>query len=417
MSERGRALAPLRERGFRYYFLSRGVNMLGSTMAGVATAFAVLEVSDSPGALGTVLAAHSIPLVVFLLAGGVIADRFGRTRVIQTSNVMAGLSQLVIAGLVVTGTAEIWQLVVLTAVNGTAAAISLPALGSVVPALVPREELQAANVLLSLMRSSLTVLGPSAAGVLVVTLGPGWALAIDGTTYLLAALLLLGVRIPARERTGAEESMLVELRDGWRLFVSTTWLWAVVLGFALINALESGAFYTLGPVLAKAGDIGERGWGLILSAEAVGFLVMGLVLARVRLERPLLWGMLGMLCGALPLVALGTTGHVAPVIVAAFLAGMGVEAFSLGWNLAMQENVPEEMLSRAYSYDALGSFAAIPVGQLAAGPIAAAYGVQRTILAAGIAYAVVVALVLTSRAVRTLPRVSSPTSPRSPAAP
>jgi MFS family permease len=158
------SFAPLREQNFRWYFWSPTVNMAGGTMGAVALAFAVLEVSDSPSALGTVLAAHSIPMVVFLLAGGVIADRFGRTLVIQVSNVLAGLSQLAIAFLVISGTAQLWQLVVLSAINGVVAAMSFPALASVLPQLVPRSQLQSANVLMSMVRNSLTVVGrPSAA--------------------------------------------------------------------------------------------------------------------------------------------------------------------------------------------------------------------------------------------------------------
>ncbi|CAB4716945.1 MAG: MFS transporter [Actinobacteria bacterium] len=405
--ERSETLAPLRERGFRFYFLSRSVNLVGTTMSGIALAFAVLEVSDSPSALGTVLAAHSIPMVVFLLAGGVIADRFGRALVIQTCNVVAGLTQLCIAALVLGGHAEIWQLVALTAVNGTVASISMPALAGIVPALVPREQLQPANVLLSITRSTLAIAGPAVAGILVVGVGAGWALAVDGITYLLAALLLLGVKIPPRERHDDSPSMVAELREGWQYFRSTTWLWVVVLGFGALNGLEHGAFVTLGPVLAKSSDIGEHGWGLILSAEAVGLLVMGLILARVRLQRPLLWGMVGMAAFGSPMIVLGLTAQTVPMMLIGFVAGMGVEVFSLGWNLAMQENIPDDMLARAYSYDALGSFVAIPVGQLAGGPIAAAYGLQPVILTAGIVYVVVVGLVLLSRSVRTLPRASS----------
>ena len=142
-------------------------------MAPVALAFAVLDLSDSPSALGRVLAAQSIPLVVFLLVGGVIADRFDRAWLLRITNIGAGLSQGAIAALVLTGTAELWHLICLAAVNGTLAAVSFPAMASVVPTLVPREQLQPANVLLSMQRATLAVVGPSTAAVLVVTVGPG----------------------------------------------------------------------------------------------------------------------------------------------------------------------------------------------------------------------------------------------------
>ena len=397
------ALAPLRERNFRHYFSSRVVNLLGSLMAPVALAFAVLEISDSPTALGVVLAAHSIPMVVFLLAGGVLADRFGRTLVIQSSNVLAGLTQLAIAFLVISGTAEIWHLVVLTAVNGVAAAAALPALASVLPQLVPREQLQQANVLVSMARSGLSVVGPTVSSLIVVGVGPGWALAVDGLAYLGAAALLAPIRLPRPVRA-VGGSAIRDLREGWGYFRSTTWLWVVVLAFSVICAVHQGGFFTLGPVLAKDTAIGERGWGLILSAEALGLLVTGFVLLRVRLERPLFWGMLGTVLYAAPLVALGLTDSLLLVVLAAFVAGAGIEVFGLGWQLAMQENVPDDMLSRAFSFDALGSFAAIPLGQLLAGPLALAFGLQPVMLVAGLALAGVALLTLLSPSVRDLQR-------------
>ncbi|MDN4160343.1 MFS transporter [Nocardioides abyssi] len=330
------------------------VNLAGTTMAPIALAFAVLEVSDSPGDLGLVLAAHSIPMVAFMLAGGVIADRVGRTLVIQGANVASGLSQGLLAALLLTGRAELWHFVVLSAVNGTVSAMNLPALSGLVPQLVPREQLQAANVLVSMTRSALLILGPTVSAGLVVTVGPGWALAVDAAAWLVAAAVLLPVRIPARARSGAEPSVLGELREGWTFFRTTTWLWVVVLVFSVTNGIHEGAFTTLGPVLAKDSAIGEHGWGLIVSAQAVGRLVMTLVLMRVTLQRPLLVGMVGVAFFGLPILVMGLVPQTLPIMLAAVVAGMGVEVFGLGWNLAMQENVPEEMLSRAYSYDMLG---------------------------------------------------------------
>jgi MFS family permease len=411
VSEKPSALATLREPNFRYYFFSRLVNGAGSTMGGIALTFAVLEVSNSATALGTVLAAHTIPEVLFLLAGGVIADRFGRTLVIQVCNVLAGATQLAIAALVISGTAQLWQLAVLSAVNGVVASMSFPALASVMPQLVPREQLQPANVLMSMQRGVLSVLGPTVGGVLVVTVGAGWAVAVDGITYLAAAAILLLVKIPAPLPRDERTSMVADLREGWRYFRGTTWLWVVVVAFGVLNALHSGAFFTLGPVLAESGSIGEAGWGLILSAGAAGLLLTTVVMLKVPLQRPLLWGMGGCALFGLQLIVLGAHPDVVWVMVAAFVGGAGIEVFSLGWNLAMQEHVPDEMLSRAYSYDALGSFAAIPVGQLVAGPLGAAFGVRETILVSGILYAVICFATLGSRSVRELQR--APVTPTS----
>jgi len=261
-------------------------------------------------------------------------------------------------------------------------------------------------VLMSMQRGTLSVVGPTIGGLLVVTVGPGWALVFDGVTYLLAAALLLLVRIPPPPARTQEAGMLAELREGWVYFRGTTWLWVIVVAFGALNALHAG-FNTLGPVLAVRTSIGEAGWGLVLSAQAVGLLVTTVVMLRVTLQRPLLWGMLGCTFYGLPMLVLGVHPHLVLAMVATFVAGAGIEVFSLGWSLAMQEHVPDEMLSRAYSYDALGSFVAIPIGQLAVGPLGAAFGVQEVLLVCGIAYGAICLATLGSRAVRDLQRAEA----------
>lgn len=396
------SVVPLADRNFRYFFASRAVNLWGTTMAPVALAFAVLAVEDSASALGQVLAARSIPMVLFLLLGGVIADRLGRRLVIQVSNAIAVLSQATAAALVITGHAELWHLIVIEAVNGTAAATAFPAMQGMVPQLVPRHQLQQANALLSMVRGALFMVGPTTAALLVVTVGPGWALAVDAATWLVALLLLLPVRVPHRARA-AGASVVQDLREGWTLFRTTTWLWVVVLAFGALNAIGSGAWHTLGPAVAKD-TIGITGWGYVLSAQAVGLILTGIVLLRVSIRYPLRAGMLGCLFFAAPLLMLGLDPHLVPLAIGMFVTGAGMEVFGLGWALAMQEKIPEEMLSRAYSYDALGSMVAMPIGQLAIGPLAVALGDEPVLVASGIAYGAICLLTLAVPAVRNLER-------------
>ena len=234
-------LAPLRERNFAWYFASRFVNTLGSMMATIALTFAVLDLTDSAAALGQVLAAHTIPMIVLLLWGGVISDRLpahpGAAGVQRRLGAHPGRPS---PSWCSPGRAELWMLIVLTAVHGAVSAISFPAMASMVPQLVPRSQLQPANALLSLTRNGLTVLGPTTGALLVVTIGSGWALAVDAAMWLLSALLLLPVRMPARERKQSS-STIAELREGWQFFWSTTWLWAVVLGFGALNMIHNGA--------------------------------------------------------------------------------------------------------------------------------------------------------------------------------
>ena len=400
------SLTPLADRRFRFFFASRAINLWGTTMAPIALAFAVLAVEDSASALGQVLAARSIPMVLFLLLGGVLADRLGRRRVIQVSNAVSAVSQALAAYLVITGQAELWQLIAIEAVNGTSSAASFPAMQGMVPQLVPRSQLQPANVLLSMVRGALFAVGPTTAALLVVAVGPGWALAVDAATWLVALALLVPVRVPRRS-DAPTSGIAGDLREGWTYFRSTTWLWVVVLAFAALNMIMGGVWHTLGPVVAKD-TIGIPGWGYVQSAQAVGLVLTSVVLLRVRIRHPLRAGMLGCMVFAGPLLMLGLEPVLLPLVVAMFLAGAGIEVFSLGWNLAMQENVPEEMLSRAYSYDALGSFVAIPVGQLLAGPLGDWFGPRPVLVASGVAYAALCLLTLASPAVRNLEHRTDP---------
>ena len=305
------ALTPLREPRFAWFYAARVTSTAGSTMAPVALAFAVLDLSGSASALGLVLAARTIPMVLFLLLGGVVSDRFSRTTVVRTSNLLSALTQGVVAYLFLSGNAELWMVIALEAANGTVAAFTMPAMEGIVPQIAPRTHLQQANALLSFSRAGLTVVGPTVAALLVAGVGSGWALAFDALSWLVAALLLSRVTLPPRRRT-QDASMLRELREGWSVFTGNTWLWVVVAGFGVLNAIHAGAWFTLGPALARE-TFGVRGWGLVLSAESVGLLLMTLVMMRLRLRRPLLAGMLGMAFFAVPLLVLGLDPHVLPL--------------------------------------------------------------------------------------------------------
>ena len=284
-----------------------------------------------------------------------------------------------------------------------------------IPQLVPRAQLQSANALLSMARGALTVLGPTIAAAAGGHGRPGLGAGrrrdhLAGRGRAAAAGPAAAAHRRSHGRRGAD------LVEGWTLFRSTTWLWVVVLGFGVLNAIHAGAWFTLGPAVARD-TIGIAGWGYVVSAESIGLCWPRRVLLRVSFRFPLRAGMLGCLVFAAPLLLLGLDPHVVPWSAALLLAGAGMEVFGLGWNLAMQEHVPEEMLSRAYSYDALGSFVAIPVGQLVYGSLGEWFGREPVLVASGIVYAGVCLLVLASPAVRNLeravvdPKVSTTSSP------
>jgi predicted MFS family arabinose efflux permease len=319
------------------------------------------------------------------------------------ADLVGGAAQAVVAVLFLTGSAELWALVALSAVRGAASAFFFPAAQGIVPQVVSPEHLQEANALLRLSRNGTQIGGTALAGVLVAVAGPGWALAIDAVTYLLGAVFLGAMRLP-RSAHMAERHFFRELREGWDEFRSRTWLWAIVLQFAFLAAAGIGAWHVLGPYVADRSLGGAPAWSLVLALEAAGLIAGGLVTLRWRPARPLLVGTLAMFLTSLPIFALAGPAPLAVVAATAFVSGVGIEIFAVMWDLTMQQQIPPEALSRVSSYDALGSFIFIPLGAVLAGPLVDAIGLAETLVGAGLVVVGTTAAVLFVDDVRTLRR-------------
>jgi len=398
-----RRFGPLAEREFRLLLFGRTISMAGSAMAPVALAFAVLDVTGSVSDLGMVLAARQVPTVVFILFGGVWADRLQRHKVMVVSNLLSGGGQAVTAALLIVGHAQIWQLAVLAAVNGSASAFFFPASTGIVPQTVPPSLLQQANAALRLSMNATMITGAALGGVLVAASSPGWTIAIDACSYIAAAVCIGAMSLPPGLR-GEGSTMLLELREGWRDFWSRTWLWAIVLQFAIVNAAETGALDVLGPAVAKKHLGGAGAYGGILSAFSLGLVLTGLVMLRWRPRRILRTATFSIFPMVLPLIALARPAPLALVVVCAFLAGVGIEVFGVLWDTAMQQEIPAQRLSRVSSYDALGSLVLVPVGLAVAGPVGAAVGLRASFIGSSVLIVGATALVLLSHDVRTLER-------------
>jgi MFS family permease len=396
---------PLGQRDFRFLFLGRTTSFIGNAFANVALAFAVLDLTGSKADLGLVLAARSLPTVLFLLVGGIWADRLPRHRVMVISNVVSGLSQGAIAVLLLSGHAEVWQLAALGAVNGTSSAFFFPAASGIVPQTVPQNLLQPANAILRLGQNASWIGGAAFGGLVVAATSPGVGIAVDAATFFAAALCLALIRLPTALRMEGS-NFFAELRDGWREFRSRTWLWVIVLQFGFVNAITLGVEGVLGPAIAKEHLGGAAPWGLILTADALGLIAGGLILLRFKPRRLLLTATLGFLLTIPFLLGLAGPLPVVVLIACAALAGIGSETFGIMWDTTMQQEIPEEKLSRVYSYDALGSWVLIPLGLAVAGPAAQAFGTRQTILGAAAISLTATLAVLFVRDVRTIERRS-----------
>jgi hypothetical protein len=400
-AQRSSLFEALRERNFRLLFTGQAVSLIGSAITTVALAFAVLDISHRYDLdYGLVMAAGLSPLLAFLLVGGVWADRLPRQWVMFVSDLVRFVCQAVMAWLLVTHRATIWELVVLQFVRGSAEAFFRPAQTGLVPQTVSSARLQQANALRGLTDSLGVTLGAALGGVLVAAIGSGWAIGLDSASYLVSAAFLWGLRdlepvgrvarraAPAARDAGlpaqpvsreaaapASGGFARELRDGWREFRSRTWLWVMVSEAAVFHLLIIAPLMVLGPAIAKHALGGPVAWGGILAAFGVGQIAGGAVGLRLRPARPLLF------CGWLtlletPFFAFFALGYgLKPLVVAGVVCGVSAALVNVLWETTLQEQIPPEVLSRVSAFDLMGSLAFYPLGTLIVAPIAAVIGV------------------------------------------
>jgi MFS family permease len=376
------------------------VATLGNAIAPIALAFAVLDLTGSLAQLGLVVGARTAANVVFVLYGGAVADRLPRGLVLVGSSVAAGLSQAIVAALVLTSTATIAWLVVLSAVNGTAAAFALPASSAVVPQTVPVDLRQQANSVQRAGVNGANILGASLGGMLVGAFGPGVGLAVDACTFLLSASAFSLLRVDS-PRSGLSVPLPRQLRDGWSEFVARPWVWQVVLAFMVINACFAAYVDVLGPFVADR-TFGRGGWGFVLGAQGLGLLVGAVVAMRMRARRLLLLGCASM--GVIVLVPLGLVvwPSTVPLVIAAFIAGIGLDLFGVAWETSLQQHIPTDRLARVVSYDILGSYVAIPVAVIVVPGIATVLGLRATLVSLVAMVALCVLGMVASRSIRSV---------------
>jgi MFS family permease len=377
---KGELFGALKERQFRLLWLGQATSTLGDGLVPVALSFAVIKTLDrGPTALGIVLAAESIPLVAFVLAGGVWADRLPRQIVMLASDAVRFAVQAILAVLLLTGSAEIWHLVVLVAIYGTAQAFFQPAATGLVPATISQPRLQQANALLGLSRSSAFVIGPAVAGVIAATTNPGIVFVVDAVTFAVSATSLAMLRLPRGRRGGEQQSFLADLKGGWHELVTHTWLWVIVLWASTFLCIVIAPFIILGPVIAKESLGGAAAWGLIAAGWGVGSLCGGVIALRWRPARPMYVCTVLVLLIALPISLLALRVPAPAIALAQAIGGTGMGIFGALWQTTLQQHVPEEALSRVSAWDWMGSFAFLPLGLILAGPVSHAIGVSTTL--------------------------------------
>jgi MFS family permease len=402
------SFAVLREPNFARYLAATTVSTLGSGMATVALAFAVLGFGGATD-LGIVLLAREVPVVILLLLGGVFADRLPRRSILVSTDLIKAVSQGATALLLFTGTASVWNVAALQTVFGLAAAFSRPATVGLIKEAVTDARLQEANALMELSRSVLSIAAPAIGAIIVATGSPAIAILVDALTFIASAALTASMRLAAVLRI-ASASVLSDLRDGWGEFVKRPWAVAMVISFGLFQLTLFPALLVLGPVVAKTELGGPAAWGFVLAAESAGAVVGGILALHVKVSRPLVAGELAVLPAGALLIALAVPLPLPAIAAISLLGGIGFAVSNTFWFTALQRNVPEHALSRISSFDWLGSIALNPIGYALIGPIAAAIGPSEALAIAGLlnmAVSVTVALVPSVRAIGGAPAAVS----------
>ena len=404
-----RRLPVLRHRDFRLLFYGQAVSVLGDALFPVALAFAVLDGLDgSPAQLGFVLAAQVVPMTFLVLVAGVWADRVSRRRLMLLSDVGRCAVQAAVATLLLTGAAELWHLIVLVALYGSFEAFFRPASGGLIPALVPATELQQANSLIALAMNAGQVLGPAAAGVLIVALSPGAAVAIDAATFVVSAAFLVALREPPREPHPHEHApdFLAELKGGLREVRSRRWMVAFMPALSAYHFVALPCVLALGAVLADRELDGAGSWAIIVSSFGAGTIVGSILGLRWKPRRPMQAASLAFVAAACQPAIIALAGSTAAIAAFEALAGVAVAIGFAQWETTLGRLIPSTALSRVTSLDWFTTVGLMPVGYALAGPLAEAVGLHETMVGASAVAVALFAIALATDDVRAVPQES-----------
>jgi DHA3 family tetracycline resistance protein-like MFS transporter len=367
-------------RDFRLLWAGQTISAIGDQIFPIAVALKVVHASGSAGDLGLVLLGRSLAMVLFLVIGGVYADRVSRTRVMIGSDAFRAIAVLGLA--MAPAHVPIAVLTLMTFVVGGGEAFFRPAYGAILPSVVPGERLAQANAYTSVSMKTSLILGPALGGSLVALTGPGGALLVDALTFVVSILTLLRIAEPPRPSRDARTSPMHEALEGVAAVRERPWIGAVLVMATLQLMLCIAPMIVLEPFIARERLGGDWAYGALLVVFAAGGLAGAIPAGRFTPRLRGQWALLGLLPHVAFLVGLAYSHSFAVVAALAFVAGVGLEPFQIWWASAIQQDVPEELLARVISLDWLVSLGLLPLGLALAGPAAAAFGRETVLLVA-----------------------------------
>jgi MFS family permease len=370
-------------RGFTGLAISRFISNVGNGVSPIALAYGVLNLPHATGRdLSIVMAARFVPLLAFMLFGGVIADRFQRNRLVGGSDMIGSFLAATSAISLIAGFSSTWLLALMGGLFGILNAIWWPAMSGVLPEILPKEKLQEGNAVIGLMTNIGYIIGTLAGGILVSTVGAGWGLLADATSFFIAGVIVWNLPLIGKIKEKSP-GIFHDLVVGWREFISRSWVITMVIAFALINMAFESMLSVLGPLNFSDPVSGPRQWSYNLAGLSVGMLLGGIWALKIKIGKPLFLAMVLVAISAIWDFALALNFSLPISVLAAVFSGLSVEIFLVTWNTSLQSHVPEESYSRVSSYDTLGSYGIAPLGIVAAGPLAMHFGVDTILFATG----------------------------------
>jgi MFS family permease len=412
MSELRQLLRVLRHRDFRLLWLANTASFVGDRIVTVALALFVIDLTGSATDLGFVLASYTVPLIGFLLIGGVIADRLPRHLLAVVTDLVRCALHGLLALLIVIGDVRIWHVVVIGVLFGTAEAFYHPAVRALLPQTVPEDEIQEANAVTSMFANLSEFAGPALATALVLGLGPAWAFGLDAATFLVSAALLVRVHPRARAGAGADTAAPVaattvwsDVRDGFAEVRSRSWVWATLAAFCIGLFVMFAPLQVVGAVVAEEQYDDVAVYGYIWAAFGLGTIAGSLTALRWRPRYPMRMAMLLTLPWPFAIAAYAAGAPLPAMLAAMVIAGCGVSLFDVWWLTAIAERIPPDKLSRVTSYDWMVSLALIPLGFILAGPVSESVGATEMLLGGAAIGLVAFAFGLLPRGTRMLERI------------
>lgn len=380
-------LRPLRIPDFRKLWTALSVSLFGDGLYVVAIAWQTYELENAASALGMVFTAWSLPMVVFLLIGGVVSDRFDRRKVLIASDVIRGLAITSMGVLSLTGVIELWHLICLAAVYGAGQAFFGPAFGAIVPDIVPEDQLVQANALDNFMRPmGERFVGPAVGGLVSEFWSPGGAFLLDGLTFAFSAFMIMQMTARPGPRRKATVSAFKEVKEGLSFVRATPWLWATLGAASMSLLFVLGPFELLVPLLIKnrlgggADDV-----GYVFAASGAGALVAAFIMGQRGMpKRHILFLYIGFGLGISLMWPYAFIDAVWQAMILEALAWGCWSASLVVWTTLMHRLVPSHLLGRVTSLDWMVSIGLTPISFALTGPISDAIGLDATFIWSGL---------------------------------